>query len=50
LFPNLIRFQKQLGAPTAIQIVHKTGVSKKLRTKGLTPWIIFADQWLTLLP
>jgi predicted AAA+ superfamily ATPase len=50
LSPSLVHFQKKLGAPTAVQILHKTGVSKKMRSNGLTRWIISADQWLTLLP
>jgi hypothetical protein len=46
----LVHFQKQLGVPTAVQILHKAGVLKKMHTNGLTQWIISADQWLTLLP
>jgi predicted AAA+ superfamily ATPase len=50
LSPSLVHFQKQLGVPTAVQILHKGGVLKKMRTYGLTQWIVSADQWLALLP
>lgn len=50
LSPNLLYFQKKLKAPTAVQILHKSGICKKMRTEGLTQWIISADQWLALLP
>jgi uncharacterized protein len=50
LSPSLLYFQKQLKVPIAVQILHKSGVCKKLRVEGLTQWVISADQWLTLLP
>jgi len=50
LSPNLIYFQKTLSLPVAIQVLHKTGVCKRLRTEGMTQWIISADQWLPILP
>jgi uncharacterized protein len=50
LAPNLLHFQKKLAVPVAIQLLHKTGVCKKLHTEGLTQWIISADQWLPILP
>jgi hypothetical protein len=50
LAPNLFYFQKKLSVPVAIQLLHKTGVCKRLHTEGLTQWIISADQWLPILP
>ena len=50
LSPNLLYFQKKLSAPVAVQILHKTGVCKRLRNEGLTQWVISADQWLAVLP
>jgi hypothetical protein len=48
--PNLFHFQKKLSVPMAIQLLHKTGVCKRLHTEGLTQWVISADQWLPILP
>jgi len=50
LNPNLIYFQKKLNVPHAFQVVHQSGVCKKLRAEGLTQWVISADQWLSALP
>jgi predicted AAA+ superfamily ATPase len=50
LTPNLLHFQKKLSVPTAVQVLHKTGVCKKMHIEGLTQWIISADQWLSVLP
>jgi uncharacterized protein len=50
LSPSLLYFQKQLQAPTVVQILHKSGICKKMRVDGLIQWIISADQWLPLLP
>jgi hypothetical protein len=50
LAPSLIYFQSKLKAPTAVQLVHKEGVCKKLYAQGMTQWIISADRWLALLP
>lgn len=50
LAPNLIYFQKKLSVPTAVQVLHKAGVCKKMRSEGLIQWIISADQWLPILP
>ena len=50
LAPNLLHFQKKLSVPTAVQVLNKTGVCKKMRSEGLTQWIISADQWLSILP
>ena len=48
--PSLLHFQKKLSAPTAVQVLHKTGVCKKMRSGELTQWIISADRWLPILP
>jgi len=50
LSPGLIYFQKKLKVPNAIQVVHQSGVCKKLRVEGLTQWVISADRWLSALP
>ncbi len=50
LAPNLLHFQKKLSVPMAVQVLHKPGVCKKMRSGGLTQWIISADQWLSILP
>ncbi len=50
LTPNLLHFQKKLSVPTAVQVLHKTGVCKKMHIEGLTQWIISADQWLSIFP
>jgi hypothetical protein len=50
LSPNLLYFQKKLSVPVAVQMLHKTGICKRLRTEGLTQWIISADRWLAILP
>jgi hypothetical protein len=50
LASNLVHFQKKLSVPVAIQLLHKTGVCKRLHVEGLTQWIISADQWLPILP
>lgn len=50
LTPNLLHFQKKLSVPIAVQVLHKTGVCKKMRIEGLTQWIISADQWLAIFP
>jgi uncharacterized protein len=48
--PGLLHFQRKLSIPVAVQLLHKTGVTKKMRSAGLTQWIISADQWLSILP
>jgi predicted AAA+ superfamily ATPase len=48
--PHLVYFQKKLAVPFAIQLVHKSGVCKKLRKETLTQWVISADRWLSALP
>jgi uncharacterized protein len=50
LSPNLLYFQKKLSVPTAFQVLHKTGVCKKMHIEGLTQWIISADHWLAIFP
>lgn len=50
LSPSLLHFQKMLSVPTAVQLLHKTGISKKMHAGGLTQWIISADQWLSIIP
>ena len=50
LSPGLIYFQKKLKVPHAFQVVHQPGICKKLRTEGLTQWVISADRWLSALP
>jgi len=50
LAPSLVYFQKKLGVPVAVQLLHKRGVCQKRRAQGMTQWVISADQWLRLLP
>jgi predicted AAA+ superfamily ATPase len=50
LAPSLLHFQKKLLAPTAVQVLHKSGICKKMHKEGLTQWVISADQWLSILP
>ena len=50
LAPSLVYFQKKLGVPVAVQLVHKSGVCQKRRIQGMTQWVISADRWLALLP
>jgi predicted AAA+ superfamily ATPase len=50
LSPTLLYYQKKLSIPFAIQLLHKSGICKKMRVAGLIQWIISADQWLTVLP
>jgi len=50
LSPSLIYFQQKLRVPHAIQIIHQTGICKKLRAEGFTQWVISADRWLSALP
>ena len=40
----------RLKIPTAVQLVHESGVCRKLTHGGGTQWIISADRWLNLLP
>jgi len=50
LSPNLVYFHKKPSLPVATQVLHKTGVCKRLGAEGMTQWIISADQWLPILP
>lgn len=50
LASSLVHFQKKLGVPVAVQLVHKSGVCQKRQTQGMTQWVISADRWLALLP
>ncbi len=48
--PSLVYFQKKLNVPVAVQLLHKSGVCKKMRANGATRWVISAEQWLPMLP
>ena len=50
LSPGILRFQRKLKIPVAIQLLHKTGICKKMQTEGLIQWVISADRWLAMLP
>ena len=50
LSPSLLYYQKHFSVPLAIQVVHTSGVCKKLRMERNTQWIISADRWLRALP
>ncbi|MBI5525022.1 MAG: hypothetical protein HY897_01725 [Deltaproteobacteria bacterium] len=43
-------FQEKLGVPAAIQVVHKSGILRKLRKNDRVQWIVSADRWLRTLP
>jgi predicted AAA+ superfamily ATPase len=47
---NLLYFQEKLKVPLNIQLVHKSGISRKIKLKTGELYIISADQWLALLP
>lgn len=47
---NLLMFQKKTGAPMAIQLLHKAGVTKKTTLNGRIQWVISAERFLELLP
>jgi hypothetical protein len=50
LSSHLLHFQKRLQIPIAVQLVHRSGVCKKLREEKWIQWIISADRWLAGLP
>ena len=50
LSPSILYFQRKLRVPIAIQLLHKPGICKKMRTEGSVQWVISADRWLTMLP
>lgn len=50
LSQNLVYFQKRLNIPHAVQVVHQPEVCKKIKTEGLTQWVISADRLLCSLP
>jgi hypothetical protein len=50
LAPPVRHFQERLKVPVAVQLVHDSGVCRKLTHGGGTQWIISADRWLNLLP
>lgn len=43
---SLLYFQEKLNIPTSVQLLHKSGVEKKLRKNGRLQWIVSADKWL----
>ncbi|MFN0117702.1 MAG: ATP-binding protein [Elusimicrobiota bacterium] len=48
--PSLSYFQKKLGVSVSIQLLHKQGVCKKIKTDGFIQWVVSADRWLAHLP
>lgn len=50
LDPSLLYYQQKFAVPVAVQILHKTGVCKKLKRAGFVQWIVSADRWLEVLP
>jgi len=50
LAPPVRHFQERLKVPVAVQLVHESGVCRKLTHVSGTQWIISADRWLNLLP
>lgn len=43
-------FQEKLKVPLAIQVVHPSGVSRRMKSGTGMQWVISADRWLSLLP
>lgn len=50
LAPHLIYFQEKLSVPYAVQLVHSSGVCKKIKEGNFVRWVISADRWLEMLP
>ncbi|MBI5300255.1 MAG: hypothetical protein HY877_08215 [Deltaproteobacteria bacterium] len=50
LSPALLHYQEKLNIRVAIQILHKSGVKKKILKNNKIQWVISADQLLGLLP
>lgn len=50
LSPSLVYFQNKLRIPTAVQLVHKPGICKKIKEGKWVRWVVSADRWLALLP
>lgn len=49
--PALVYYQDKLNIPYAIQVVHKTGIKRKIkRNQNNVLWIISADNFLQSLP
>lgn len=47
---NLIYMQERLNVPFAVQILHKSGIEKKMRKNDKIQWVISADRCLAALP
>ncbi len=47
---NLLYYQEKLNVPVAIQVLHKSGVLKKMKKNNKIQWIISADKYLLTLP
>ncbi len=50
LSPHLKYFQDKLNVPVAVQLVHKSGVSRKIKGDKGDIFIFSADRWLAMLP
>lgn len=50
LSPHLAYFQEKLSVPFAVQLVHPSGVCKKIKAGKWMRWILSADRWLESLP
>jgi uncharacterized protein len=50
LDPSLVYFQKKLNIPVAVQLVHQSGIARKISDAGYVRWIVSADRWLQILP
>lgn len=50
LSPALLHYQERLKVPTAVQLVHKSGVCRKTSRAGMTQWVVSAERWLGVLP
>ena len=50
LSPALTYYQDKFQVPTAVQLVHSSGLCRKTTRAGATQWVISADRWLDMLP
>ena len=48
--PDLRAYQERLGVATAVQLVNKDGVCRKMKNGPGSLWVISAARWLAMLP
>lgn len=50
LAPSLVAYQEKFKVPVAVQLLHRSGVEKKMRRRGRIQWVVSADRWFLCLP